>query len=59
MKKYKVAQAFSLLERILIVEGDEIYAEQVRKMFHIYHPKTRKRIGSVSETLFKSYVADE
>lgn len=57
MKKYKVVQPFSLLEKILIVENDEIYAEKVRQMYQIYSPKTRKRIGSLSETKFNEYVS--
>lgn len=56
MKKYKVLVPFSLLEKVLLVENDEIYAEQVRQMYHIYSPKTRKRIGSLSETTFNNYV---
>lgn len=58
MKKYKVIKPFSLLERILLVETDEIYAEKVRQMYHIYSPKTRKRIGTLSETLFNQYVKE-
>lgn len=56
MKKYTVIQPFSLLEKILLVETDEIYAEKVRQMYQIYSPKTRKRIGSLSEKLFNDYV---
>lgn len=29
MKKYKVISPFSLLEKVLIVNGDEIYAEKL------------------------------
>lgn len=57
MKKYKVTTPFSLLEKVLLVENDEIYAEKVRQMYHIYSPKTRKRIGSLSETKFNDYVS--
>jgi hypothetical protein len=56
MKKYTVTTPFSLLERVLLVENDEIYAEKVRQMYHIYSPKTRKRIGTLSSTLFNEYV---
>ena len=56
MKKYIVKNSFALLEKILIVEGDEIYAEQVRLMYHIYSPKTRKRLGSVSAQTFPNFV---
>jgi len=56
MKKYTVVAPFSLLERVLLVENDEIYAEKVRQMYHIYSPKTRKRIGTLSERLFNDYV---
>jgi hypothetical protein len=58
MKKYTVIKPFSLLEKILLVETDEIYAEKVRQMYQIYSPKTRKRIGSLSEKLFNERVND-
>jgi len=58
MKKYKVTTPFSLLEKVLLVENDEIYAEKVRQMYHIYSPKTRKRIGTLSEQLFNSFVKE-
>lgn len=57
MKKYIVKVPFSLLERILIIEGDEIYAEQVRKMYHVYSVKTRKRLGTISCEQFEKFVA--
>lgn len=56
MKKYKVLKPFSLLEKVLIMENDEIYAEPVREMYHIYHPKTRKRIGSLTSKSFNEFV---
>lgn len=56
MKKYTVVAPFSLLERVLLVEDDEIYAEKVRQMYHIYSPKTRKRIGTLSDKLFNEFV---
>ncbi len=58
MKKYIVVKPFPLLEKVLLVEKDEIYAEQVREMYQIYHPKTRKRIGSLSCKMFEDYVAE-
>lgn len=56
MKKYTVKKAFSCLERVLVIDGDEVYAEKIRSMYQIYSIKTRKRIGSVSSTLFESYI---
>lgn len=56
MKKYTIKKAFSCLEKVLVIEGDEVYAEKVRKLYQIYSMKTRKRIGSVSEELFESYI---
>jgi hypothetical protein len=56
MNKYIVTKPFSLLEKVLIVEKDEIYAEQLREMYHIYHPKTRKRMGSLSAQKFNDFV---
>ena len=56
MKKYLIAKAFSTLNKVLIIDGDEVYAEQVRLMYNIYSIKTRKLIGSVSEKLFETYI---
>lgn len=56
MEKYEVKKAFSLLEKVLLVPGDEVYAEKIRQMYQIYSPKTRKRIGSLTETKFLNYV---
>jgi hypothetical protein len=56
MKKYLIKVAFSCLERVLVIEGDEVYAEKVREMYQIYSIKTRKRIGSVSSQLFETYI---
>jgi antitoxin component of MazEF toxin-antitoxin module len=58
MKKYTVTVPFSLLEKVLLIEGDEIYAELVRKMYHIYHPKTRRYIGKLSELVFPTVVKE-
>lgn len=52
MKKYIVNSAFSLLERVLVVDGDTIYAEEDRLMISLYSPKTRKRIGRVPKEKF-------
>lgn len=56
MKKYIIKKAFSCLERILVIEGDEVYAEKVRMMYQIYSIKTRKRIGSISAEKFETYI---
>lgn len=58
MKKYKVTRSFSLLEKILIIETDEIYAEPLREMYSVYSPKTRKRLGTISGKLFHDYVSE-
>lgn len=58
MKKYKVKASFSLLEKVLLIPEDEIYAEKVRQMYQIYSPKTRKRIGSLSEKEFLNFVSE-
>lgn len=58
MKKYTVTTPFSLLEKILLVENDEIYAEPVREMYHIYSPKTRKRIGMLTNKKFNDFVKE-
>ena len=48
MKRYLVTVPFSLIEKKLVIAGDEIYAEKVRDMIHVYDIKTRKYIGKVS-----------
>ena len=53
MEKYLALEAFSLLDKTLIVPEDIIYAEPVRLMMHIYSPKTKKFIGKVKATKFK------
>lgn len=47
MKKYKVTGSFSLLERVLIIETDEIYAEKIRE-----------RLGTISSNMFINYVQE-
>lgn len=59
MKKYVVKLPFSLMsysQRVLIIEGDEVYAELVRQMYHVYSAKTRKLLGKVSGDKFLKYV---
>ena len=56
MDKYLIKKAFACLERILVIEGDEVYAEKDRLMYRIYSIKTRKRIGSVSAEKFETYI---
>jgi hypothetical protein len=56
MKKYEIKTAFSLLERVLVVEGDVIYAEAIRKMHHVYSAKTRKRLGTISSEQFLKFI---
>lgn len=55
MKKYVITKAFSVLEKVLLIPGDEVYAETNRMMILVYSIKTRKIIGKVSiETFEKS-----
>jgi hypothetical protein len=54
MKKYTITKAFSVLEKILLIPEDEIYAEQRLSMMLIYSIKTRKMIGKVSIDIFNS-----
>lgn len=56
MEKYIIKKAFSCLEKVLVIEGDEVYAEKVRLMYQIYSIKTRKRIGSISAEKFETYI---
>lgn len=58
MKKYIATGAFSLLDKVLIIPCDEIYAEPIRKMMHIYSPKTRKYIGQLSIEKFNKLVKE-
>lgn len=56
MKKYTIVNAFSLLNRVLLIEGDIVYAELIRQMYHIYSPKTRKCLGTISSEKFLNFV---
>jgi len=47
MKKYVITKAFSVLEKVLLIPGDEVYAEPRLQMMLIYSIKTRKLIGKV------------
>ena len=49
MKRYVVSIAFSVLEKKLFIPGDELYAELIRDMIHIYDIKTRRYLGKVSK----------
>lgn len=56
MKKYEVKKAFSVLEKVLLIPSDEIYAEEIRMMVNVFSIKTRKLIGKVSIELFNESV---
>lgn len=56
MKKYEIKKAFSVLEKVLLIPGDEVYAEQKLMMMNIYSSKTRKLVGKVSIELFNNSV---
>lgn len=56
MKKYLVVLPFSLLERRLVIEGEVIYAELIRQMYHLYDRKTKKRLGTISSEKFLNFV---
>lgn len=45
MEKYEVKKAFSLLERVLLIPGDVVYAEKFLLMMNVYSIKTRKLLG--------------
>lgn len=56
MKKYLIKKPFSLLERVLVIDGDEVYAELIRKMYHVYSVKTRKRLGTINQQQFEDSI---
>lgn len=56
MNEYIVLQPFSLAEKVVVVRGDLIYGELVRKMYHVYSSKTKRYLGKVSEQLFTNSV---
>lgn len=58
MKKFLVLLPFSLLDKVLLMKDDFIYAEPVREMTHIYSPKTKKYIGKVSSQTFEKMVME-
>ena len=58
MKKYLVVIPFSLFDKALLLTDEIIYAEEVRKMTHVYSPRTKKIIGKVSTEKFKELVME-
>lgn len=59
MKKYEIKKAFSLLEKVLLIEGDQVYAEQKLSMIQVYSPKTRKLLGKASIVDFDNYTQEQ
>lgn len=57
MEKYVIKKPFSLMEKVLLVPEDEVYAEQVLMMMHVYSPKTRKLLGKAKIDQFKDYTS--
>lgn len=55
MEKYEITKPFSLLEKVLVIPGDTVYAEQKLQMIHVYSPKTRKLLGKATIEQFKNY----
>ena len=47
MDKFTVTKAFSVLEKVLLIPEDEVYAEKFYSMYRLYSGKTRKLIGKV------------
>jgi hypothetical protein len=58
MKKYLIIKPFSLLEKSLLLQDDIVFAEEVRSMTHVYHPKTRKLLGKISTKEFTELVME-
>jgi hypothetical protein len=52
MNKYLVINPFSLSEKVIVTNGDVVYAELKFKMYHIYCPKTKKYLGKISQEVF-------
>ena len=58
MKKYRVMVAFSL-DKMLYLPDDIVYAEKAGPpVIRLYNAKTRKTIGTMVESKFKTLVAD-
>jgi len=58
MKEYIVIKAFSILDKVLILPEDKIYAEQNISQYRIFNAKTRKFIGAVSAEKFETLVKE-
>lgn len=54
MDKFTVTKAFSVLEKVLLIPEDEVYAEKFYSMYRLYSGKTRKLIGKVDPEKFES-----
>lgn len=60
MKRLQVEKAFSVANKFLLIEGDEIYAEEGlnSSVYTIYSPKTRKPLGTVFTDKVKTHTKD-
>ena len=59
MKKYRVVLAFSL-DKVLFLIGDILYAENTcGPTFRLYNGKTRKTVGTMRESKFKTLLQEE
>lgn len=58
MKRLLVTQAFSVASKYLLIEGDEIYAEQSISYYTVFNPKTRKPLGTILADKFEANTKD-
>ncbi len=58
MKRLRVEKAFSVANKFLLIEGDEIYAEKSISHYTVYNPKTRKPLGTVLQDKFEANTKD-
>jgi hypothetical protein len=58
MKRLQVEKAFSVANKYLLIEGDEVYAEKGVSVYTVYSPKTRKPLGTIFNEKFEAHTKD-
>lgn len=58
MKQYFISSPF-ILSGMLVLEGDSFFGEKIGSYIYMYNPKTRKKVGHVSESKLLKHCKDE
>jgi len=58
MKQYFISSPF-ILSGMLVLKGDSFFGEKIGNNIFMYNPKTRKKVGYVSEIKLLEHCEDE